>query len=245
MTGFLKQHASAAVAAEAIRRSVALCAAGVPTPAAGRGGSPCVVEFDRVEGATGRALLECDPVALLRPLRAMHAVAIEGLPAYDPALRIRPRLGVDTPAAMRRVTDAAVTDAAVPGGGATLHGDFHIGQLIAAPDGTVWVVDLDDMAVGPPEADLANFAAHLATSDPGETVGPALARWLAWILEAWQRIADPPRPAMLERYLHLALVRRHLKLREAGRPDFGAEILRLISGGTARTSPCDIATYRG
>ncbi len=43
----------------------------------------------------------------------------------------------------------------------TLHGDFHLDQVIAAAGGPV-VVDLDSMRHGPPEVDLAEFLVDLA-----------------------------------------------------------------------------------
>ncbi len=43
----------------------------------------------------------------------------------------------------------------------TLHGDFHLDQLVASADGPV-LVDLDTMTHGPPEVDLAEFLVDLA-----------------------------------------------------------------------------------
>ena len=43
----------------------------------------------------------------------------------------------------------------------TLHGDFHLDQLVASADGPV-LVDLDTMVHGPPEVDLAEFLVDLA-----------------------------------------------------------------------------------
>ena len=43
----------------------------------------------------------------------------------------------------------------------SLHGDFHLDQLVASGDGPV-LVDLDSMVHGPPEIDLAEFLVDLA-----------------------------------------------------------------------------------
>ncbi|WP_165372546.1 phosphotransferase [Nocardioides iriomotensis] len=46
----------------------------------------------------------------------------------------------------------------------TLHGDFHLAQLVWSEQGPV-LVDLDSMTHGPPEVDLAEFLAELALRD--------------------------------------------------------------------------------
>ena len=43
----------------------------------------------------------------------------------------------------------------------TLHGDFHLDQLVSSAEGPV-LVDLDSMVHGPPEVDLAEFLVDLA-----------------------------------------------------------------------------------
>jgi aminoglycoside phosphotransferase (APT) family kinase protein len=48
-----------------------------------------------------------------------------------------------------------------------IHGDFHGGNVIQARDtGAWWIIDLDDVCLGAAEADVANFAVHLATAFP-------------------------------------------------------------------------------
>lgn len=51
----------------------------------------------------------------------------------------------------------------------TLHGDFHLDQLIASPSGPV-LVDLDSMVTGAPEIDLAEFLVDLALRGLPESV---------------------------------------------------------------------------
>ena len=43
----------------------------------------------------------------------------------------------------------------------TLHGDFHLDQLVGSPEGPV-LVDLDSMVRGTPEIDLAEFLVDLS-----------------------------------------------------------------------------------
>lgn len=236
MPDFVKRHPDAATAAEAIRRAAALRAAGVPTPAARPGGADREVAFDLVDGISGRALLDRDPAALLAPLARLHRARVSGLPRYDPFLRSRPRL---TPATNRVFHEVLAEP--VPGGSATLHGDFHAGQLIEAQDG-VWIVDLDDMALGPPEADLANFTAHVATSGDACGFADRLTTWREAVVSAY---GSPCRAEVFARYLRFALVRRHLKLRAAGRTDFETEIAVVLTGATDRISPSGSAGYRG
>lgn len=139
--------------------------------------------------------------------------------AYDPMSRIRTRLALTDDPLLRSYAEGPI-----PTGHALLHGDLHVGQFIQEPWGKVWVLDLDDLALGPPEADLANFAAHLSTTDPG----PGIAGWAGQVCREWASLGGALEPTVFARFLHLALVRRHLKLREAGRPDFEAEILAYL-----------------
>ena len=211
--GFVKTHADATLAATVLLRAEALRRGGVPTPAARAGGRPADVAFDRLTGETGPALAG-DLAALLRPLAQLHACPVPGVGPYDPFLRIRPRLADVTAHPMRHVLGEAV-----PGGTATLHGDVHLGQFIRDASGRVWIIDLDDLALGPPEADLANFAAYLATSLDG-----GLAQWSHRVRAAWRNIGQTCDNEVFKRFLRFALVRRHLKLRQAGRPDFEAMV---------------------
>ena len=240
MPGFVKALSDASTAAEAIRRAAALRAQGVSTPAAGKGREPHQVVFDRIDGRTGPGLVGHDFSGFLAPLHRIHVAHVDGLAPYDPFLRIRPRLKLATCGAMR-----AVLEESVPKGVATVHGDFHVGQLIREPSGKVWIVDLDDLAIGPPEADLANFAAHLSTSGIVGNFMQALERRRSQVLEACRAAGVECRPAVFERYLRFALVRRHLKLREAGRPDYEAGIANYLTAATTRTSPSDSEAYPG
>lgn len=180
-----------------------------------------MVMFDRIEGRTGPDLAGQgeDLAAVLATLAALHDAAVADLPAFDPLLRIRPRLALTEVPALR-----AIAEEAVPQGNATLHGDLHVGQAIRDASGMVWIIDLDDLAIGPPEADLANFAAHLATSQPSG----AIKDWAERVRRMWTGQGCDLDGSVFDRFLRFALLRRHLKLRAAGRPDFEAEIVAYL-----------------
>lgn len=216
MPGFVKRFDDAAMAAEALRRSNALAGQGVPTPAAGVGRIATEVRFARLDGRCGTALPVREQCALLAVVGRLHRARIPGLSRYDPFLRIRPRLALAS-----RIPAREILREPVPRGGSVLHGDLHVGQFVRDAGGKVWIVDLDDLALGPPQADAANFAAHLATSRRGRDIDTFARR----IRAAWQGHGLARDDTTFERYLRFALLRRHLKLREAGRYDFEAEIL--------------------
>ena len=217
MPGFVKHFPDASAAQEARRRSIAL-AASLPTPVVLSSNEQSLV-FQRIEGKTGRALAEGDLAQLLSVVARMHSVSLPGLPKFDPFLRVRPRATLPTRLPVRDILAEPV-----PRGRATLHGDLHVGQFIHGSDGTMWVVDLDDMALGPPEADLANFTAHLATSLPERSTPD----WSDRVCQAWAGIGQFLDHNSFACFLRFALLRRHLKLREAGRYDFEDEILSYL-----------------
>ena len=216
MPGFLKSYADAAQAVEALRRTELLRAQSVQTPAAKPGPTHCELAFDRVEGRTGRDLIGQDMGALLQSVAQLHGASVPNLSPFDPLLRIRPRLALTNVPLFRDIANGQV-----PQGKSVLHGDLHVGQFIVTPEGAVWLVDLDDLAIGPPEADFANLAAHLATTEPG----PGIEGWSQTVCLAWEALGRSADRKVFTRYLHLALLRRHLKLREAGRPDFQSTLL--------------------
>lgn len=219
MSGFLKRYANAAQAAEALRRTSHLRGQSVQTPAVRPGPTPAELEFDHIKGRTGHDLIGHDLRPLLQSVAALHGAGVPNLASYDPLLRIRPRLALTDSPLLHQIVAGPV-----PRGRAVLHGDLHVGQFIVSPKGAVWLVDLDDLAIGPPEADLANFAAHLATTEPG----PGIAEWSRHVSDVWLGLGHTADTHVFTRFLHLALLRRHLKLREAGRPDFEGPILSYL-----------------
>lgn len=219
MPGFLKRYADAAQAKEALRRTKFLRAQSVQTPASKPGPTPSELIFDTVDGRSGHDLIGQDLRPLLQSVAQLHRSRIPKLAPFDPILRIRPRLPLTDVPLFRNIAKGPL-----PQGRALLHGDLHVGQFIVTPRDAVWMVDLDDLAIGPPEADLANFTAHLATTEPG----PGIAAWSQRVCEAWAMIGQSLDEPVFQRYLQLALLRRHLKLREAERLDFEAPILTYL-----------------
>ncbi len=206
---FLKRYLSATAADTAWRRSLAAQGVGVPTPAVLGQTGPLALCFNRVDAHGQPTLAE-----MIGVLRQPHRMPKDGLGRFDPFLRIRPRLG-GAPAAVRVAIDGLIAQGAVLNWPETaaIHGDFHPGQSIRDGLGKVWLVDLDDMALAPPEADLGNLAAWLATQKPGDLGAlkqSALEQVLAHSLDA-----DAP---LTGHFCQIALIRRSLKLAEKGHP---------------------------
>ena len=230
MTRFDKTFATREQAQEALRRSEMLHAGGIRTPGACPGRTEAKLSFGKIDGESRFALLTAVPMhALLAPLTALHDLPATGIPRFDPLARIAPRLGPDMPPWLG--DSLAHLTTGLPEGNTLLHGDFHVGQLIRDGSGEIWIVDLDDLALGPPEADLGNFVAHLATSPEASdgTFREGLCRCRGEVLSAWHRLGRHCDVAAFNRFLALALIRRYLKLREAGRPDHGEMIAREVS----------------
>lgn len=51
-----------------------------------------------------------------------------------------------------------------------IHGDFNVGQLVVRPDGKLFVIDTDTLAVGPAAIDVAAYVANLLSGRPGDLV---------------------------------------------------------------------------
>jgi len=211
-------------------RTRTLRAAGVSTPEARLAAGSATLSFPSIEGESGLALIAAQGAGclprLLEPLRALHLAAIAGLAPFDPAAKILNRLRPGDPE--RRLHDLLVR-VSEHGGTArtgTVHGDFHAGQLVVDAAGQAWLLDLEDLAVGAPEADLGNFAAHLATR-PETRRGAAATgfeTWLADTIGAYAAIGTAADPLLARLHGQLALIRRALKLREAGDPELAAEL---------------------
>jgi Phosphotransferase enzyme family len=105
-------------------------------------------------------------------IAALHAVALHtALPAIGSAdllahleEKTLGRITATLPDLAVRVTALAdrlrATEPAADGARVTLHGDFHPANLVIDRNGPVFI-DLDNLAVGPPERDLAVFAGRL------------------------------------------------------------------------------------
>jgi hypothetical protein len=143
-------------------------------------------------------------------LAAMHASEVAGLPAFSAADQLRlaalaadsvteivPELD-DRLQAFLRTLELTAPDA---GRMVTAHGSFHAGQLIGS-NGTLAVVDFDEMRTAPPATDLASYAAHVVTGDD-ETELSAAATAIDRLVEGYGA-----RPRGLSWYLATAILIR-------------------------------------
>ena len=159
--------------------------------------------------------------SILEPILALHSLAPSGLQLepYDPWRRVRTRLHrLPAGSLAHDVYDKLAPLVAEAGAfckPGVVHGDLHVGQLILARDGrSTWVIDLDDAALGPREADFGNFIAHLCTSpqlyrgEINEGVNDLIDKVMEMCASA------PPSRMAIERYCAASLLRRALKLGE-------------------------------
>ncbi len=231
-----------ALAARLVRATESLVAAGVPTPPASLDPAEPALHYPWIEGTPGGVRLvealagrrlggRADAAGLLepffRPLVRLHAVAATGLDLapLDVWRRVRERLDRLDPLlaararGIRQAVATALADADFEGS-APVHGDFHVGQVIFDETaGRVWLLDLDDMAKGPFEFDVANFAAHLATRRDlsGDAPGAAFRALVDPVAAAYRAAGGtPPDPRLLRLFGAAALLRRALKLAERG-----------------------------
>lgn len=224
----LKRFLTPAMAEAAFDRAAALWDAGIATPVPIRV-DDLTLRFPRIHGDTGKNLLS-SLRDLLSPLAKLHRLDLHGLGLrpYDPLARIRPRLSL-APAWMK--DQISQTMARIPVGTRSLcHGDFHPAQVIRDAEGLSWLLDLDDLALGPVEADLGNLIGWLATqpgpSDPALVDRETHARRL--ILGEWQAMAGGVDLAALQDYTKLAIFRRALKQAERGDPSLLGQVETLI-----------------
>lgn len=217
----VKPYPSATAAQDAVDRATALSAAGIATPRP-EALTPTVLAFPRLDGRSGADLL-ANLQTLLSPLPALHRTSLHGLPPFDPFRRITPRLSLAPPALRARI--ATLTAQPRPQPATPIHGDFHPGQVIANPDGTAWLIDLDDMALATPEADVGNLLAWLLTAPAAQAHRPATG-WRKAVIAAWR--GAPLHLPTLCLETEIALVRRALKGAAAGNC---APLDGLLSGG--------------
>ncbi|MEZ5652608.1 MAG: phosphotransferase [Burkholderiaceae bacterium] len=240
-----KRFASPALAERAAARSRALATAGMSTPV-GRvdAHDRCLLHFDRIDGpalmpgelARSPARLRAI-MALIRSLHTLDESFGLRLGPVDPLERIRPRFaahGGDWMVAVIAETCARLDRS--PQSGGLVHGDLHAGQFIIDTDGALWIVDLDDLAIGPPEADLGNFAAHMATVAEHARCGKRIA--IETSLARVER-AYAPGPTAIDRtrlrdYACLALIRRALKRAEHGDADLADRLASWLPSWSAR-----------
>ncbi|SEE17042.1 phosphotransferase family protein [Jiangella alba] len=120
--------------------------------------------------------------AVLRRLHALDPPDEFALPELAPFVRIRDRIEAapTVPAADRAwllgyLADLEDRMAELPDGlaAAVVHGDAWAGNVVADDDGTVWLLDLERFAVGPPEWDLVSTAVRLTSFGTLDAAGYA------------------------------------------------------------------------
>jgi aminoglycoside phosphotransferase (APT) family kinase protein len=92
---------------------------------------------------------------------------------------------------------------------ALLHGDFYYDQVLLRKSGRVGFLDLDELALGHPAHDLANFCAHLhALAIKGAMTEHTCVEATERFVETYQGYAKEPVPqALLQWNLSMALLR--------------------------------------
>lgn len=188
---------------------------GIPTPRPERiiesNGRTGIV-FERCEGPTLFQLIvegSTPPLRLAQVFfglqRAIHAVtAPAGFSELKERLAVKIAHARRASPAMRRLALEAL--AAVPGGSAACHGDFHPANVIMAAGGPV-VVDWLDAGRGDAALDAARSLLLLRTARPGRVDERQRAAFVegyaACVREAW-----PGRTTAIERWLPLLAVAR-------------------------------------
>ncbi len=223
----LKRYGDATLAQHVLARANAVRAVQVRSPGCRQTRSGRTLVFERIAGSAGLKAIQETGALALRPLMAqalaLHSASLDALelPRHDPLAKILPRMDADTETAYRGFVAGALQeiDEASPTDGAPVHGDLHAGQFIVDSGGAAWLLDLDDLAIGPAEADLGNFAAHLATRPETAAGRPleALRRWCLLVGDAYLAEGGRAVAPLIDAYGRIALVRRALKL--AGRGD--------------------------
>jgi hypothetical protein len=167
--------------------------------------------------ALGEALVRQIGAATLAPMRVAEALGLS-LKPFAPLAKVKTRLD-QSGAFRRRAIDLALAcETAIEGcpartrQGSVLHGDLHVGQILVERQGDTTVLDLDDLCIGDPEADLANFCAHLVTS-PDLYDGPVATGYVRLSRALAVCLAEAsPCMARLDAYGSAALLRRALKI---------------------------------
>ncbi len=215
---FAKRYPNAATTAELIRRTSIARLNGVITPNIEAVKNNHTILFERIDGEFGIELLQRASLSeLIAPLIELHYIDQAEFPRFDPFLRIEPRVAALSipPGLIKEINKRKEVEFPITG---IVHGDFHLGQLIRESDGKCWILDLDDLASGPIEADLGNLAAYLATSPDtmGESVSTSLCYWKNKITSAWNDLGQTYQENYFLYFMQLALIRRTLKRIEAG-----------------------------
>ncbi len=159
-----------------------------------------------------------DALGEFHPWQKTDERILRGIKSGDPAfIKAANRV-----AEWKRELDEQVSDHSGPPL-SIVHGDLHVGQMICEQTTrSVWLLDLDDIAIGPSEADLGNFVAHFVTDQTLFGGQPAEGFWplAAMLIEIYDELSDTPiEPEKVSTFGAVALLRRALKLAENGMPE--------------------------
>lgn len=260
----VKPCRTASGSAALVERTRLLQSRGLKTPPVRLSRSGRSLCFHRIDGETAQVhLLEAAagkgvnailaPVLkrCLEPVAALHASNAVWAARYQPFRLIDPRM--EMMAGHGRCTNEEKTLATsirtglsrivppIPVRNCVLHGDLHPGQIILerAPLTGAWLIDLDDMCCGDPEADLGNLVAHLLTSGVFDkpVLSSSMNAVMQMVCSAYERNASLQADKQLVAIYGLtALLRRALKLMldrnelEAGRQILQFLVAELSSG---------------
>ncbi len=183
----LKRHSMAGDRRKALLFNTArLVESGVRTPRIINSSKSSELVYPWLHGMDGKQSLKKHGIDLLGahreilvpiivPLVDLHQIPTASLRLdyYNPWRKVIPRLKKGP--SVRRQADQCLKEliriqhkepfCSFPQPSCTIHGDYHIGQLLF-PDNYLepWLLDLDDLSKGRPESDVANFAAHYCSS---------------------------------------------------------------------------------
>jgi thiamine kinase-like enzyme len=150
-----------------------------------------------LDGLNGDPLLDkineqnCDAlmVRLAKHLADFNSVALDGLDILTEEEQLAEiqkksvKLQVAFPCLANRIEDILTSlKQEIPGNPLSslrlIHGDFHIEQLLLLEDNRLALFDFDELAIGHPLVDVANFAAALSTLNLGKQFTDRIVRQL-------------------------------------------------------------------
>ncbi len=241
--GSILKHCGEGQVADLVNLTRHLVRHGIVTPPASPAIDPHMIEFPYVEGVGGLEFVLANGMQGLRELlcsiaRFHEAPPPIGVSVFDPFKMIRQRIPLSHDKRIIELAEILRFSLPVNRPRCLLHGDLHVGQFLIDKSEKIWIIDLEDTALGPREADLGNFAAHLATrveTRKSPCLVDNFSFWLDAVLSAY--MLDTPKvdgPLAME-YARIALLRRTLKLNELGEPSLLNQMLK--------RSPADFAVF--
>jgi Ser/Thr protein kinase RdoA (MazF antagonist) len=238
-------HGSVDVLRKLVDLTEQLRAAGVPVPVSNIDMNDTAIRLPWIQGKTMRQMMgACGPDkaqihAAMTVLRSLHQSGVRSpeLRMFEPFRLSDQRLNqswfsclapqIQKDALALR---AKLREVSLPATGMLIiHGDFHAGQLILEMASEKWwMIDLDDVAFGHKEADIANFCVNLATRNDqsSDAVGLKLSALLATCESGYGTAVNF---SLFRYYAACALLRRALKFAE--RSETGSRIAAILRAG--------------